>query len=642
MAKVVFRPSGKTIECEVGDNLLEVARRADVYIEAPCNGSKSCGKCKVKLLNGEVKQEISSHLTDEDKANGYILACCSTIISDIEVLTNSSLDMAMRGMKVEGGDTAKDKALFDRAVEIAQTHDLTLETNIKKTCITLDEPTLDDNISDVDRLERHISMNFGKEMTYDIEVLKKMPKAFRENNFEITITYRDFDDRLEIIDVEPGNTEGELYGLAIDIGTTSVVVCLVNMITNEVVEKGASGNGQLQFGADVINRIIYAIKKNNIEKAKAAIVDDTLNMLINELLKESGVKRNNIVSVVASGNTTMATLFLGIYPDFLRLEPFIPPFFKSPKLTAKEVGLDINPSAGVYLSPNVASYVGGDITAGVLAAGIWANEENVLFIDLGTNGEIVFGNQDFMMSCACSAGPAFEGGGISCGMRASAGAIDSVDIDPETLVPTLRTIDNEPAIGICGSGIIDLICEMLKENIIDRRGKIHRDLQNERIRFDENDIGEYVLAFEKDNEHLSSDLFITEVDIDNFIRTKGAIYSGAATLIESLGMDFDCVDKVYIAGGIGNHLNIENSVFIGLLPDIDRDKFQYIGNSSLIGSYLTLLSDEARAKLEEIASIMTYIELSVYPTYMDEFVSCCFLPHTNIDAFPSVKAILEG
>jgi uncharacterized 2Fe-2S/4Fe-4S cluster protein (DUF4445 family) len=311
--------------------------------------------------------------------------------------------MAMRGMKVEGGDKAKDKALFDKAVEIAENHNIKLENNIKKTCITLDEPTLDDNISDVDRLERHISMNFGKQMTYDIEVLKVIPKAFRKNNFEITITYREFDDRLEIIDVEPGNTESELYGLAIDIGTTSVVVCLVNMITNEVVEKGASGNGQLQFGADVINRIVYAIKKNNIEKAKAAVVDDTLNMLINELVKESGVKKNNIVSV-ASGNTTMSTLFLGIFPDYLRLEPFIPPFFKSPKLNAKEVGLDINPSAGVYLSPNVASYVGGDITSGVLASGIWANEENVLFIDLGTNGEIVFGNQDFMMSCACSAG----------------------------------------------------------------------------------------------------------------------------------------------------------------------------------------------------------------------------------------------
>ena len=185
MAKVVFRPSGKTIECEVGDNLLEVARRADVFIEAPCNGSKSCGKCKVKLLTGEVNQEVSSHLTDEDKANGYILACCTTIIGDIEVLTNSSLDMAMRGMKVEGGDKAKDKALFDKAVEIAENHNIKLENNIKKTCITLDEPTLDDNISDVDRLERHISMNFGKQMTYDIEVLKVIPKAFRKNNYYI-------------------------------------------------------------------------------------------------------------------------------------------------------------------------------------------------------------------------------------------------------------------------------------------------------------------------------------------------------------------------------------------------------------------------------------------------------------------------
>ena len=288
MAKVVFRPSGKTIECEVGDNLLEVARRADVFIEAPCNGSKSCGKCKVKLLTGEVNQVVSSHLSDEDKSYGYILACCTTIIGDIDVLTNSSLDMAMRGMKVEGGDKAKDKALFDKAVEIAENHNIKLENNIKKTCITLDEPTLDDNISDVDRLERHISMNFGKQMTYDIEVLKVIPKAFRKNNFEITITYREFDDRLEIIDVEPGNTESELYGLAIDIGTTSVVVCLVDLLTNEVLERASSGNAQIRYGADVINRIVFAVKKDNIKLMQKAVIDETINPLIQSIYDKTG------------------------------------------------------------------------------------------------------------------------------------------------------------------------------------------------------------------------------------------------------------------------------------------------------------------------------------------------------------------
>ena len=641
MAKVVFRPSGKTIECEVGDNLLEVARRADVFIEAPCNGSKSCGKCKVKLLTGEVNQEVSSHLTDEDKANGYILACCTTIIGDIEVLTNSSLDMAMRGMKVEGGDKAKDKALFDKAVEIAENHNIKLENNIKKTCITLDEPTLDDNISDVDRLERHISMNFGKQMTYDIEVLKVIPKAFRKNNFEITITYREFDDRLEIIDVEPGNTESELYGLAIDIGTTSVVVCLVNMITNEVVEKGASGNGQLQFGADVINRIVYAIKKNNIEKAKAAVVDDTLNMLINELVKESGVKKNNIVSVVASGNTTMSTLFLGIFPDYLRLEPFIPPFFKSPKLNAKEVGLDINPSAGVYLSPNVASYVGGDITSGVLASGIWANEENVLFIDLGTNGEIVFGNQDFMMSCACSAGPAFEGGDISCGMRATDGAIEACTIDKETMEPTYKIVGDPGTkpVGLCGSGIIDVISELYICGIINPKGKFIRE--GKRIKHDKYGMGSYILAFEEEAGSVK-DVEITEVDIDNFIRAKGAIFSAIRTMLTSLDFDVSMIDDVYVAGGIGSGINMQNAVNIGMFPDIPIEKFHYIGNSSLTGAYLMLLSTPAEKKTYELAANMTYMELSTVPIYMDEFVGACFIPHTDTSMFPTVMEEVQN
>lgn len=263
----------------------------------------------------------------------------------------------------------------------------------------------------------------------------------------------------------------------------------------------------------------------------------------------------------------------------------------------------------------------------------------MLFIDLGTNGEIVFGNKDYMMSCACSAGPAFEGGGISCGMRASNGAIEKVKIDEKTLNPTLTTIGDADPIGICGSGIIDLICQMILTGIIDRRGKIHRDIDNRRIRFNEYEMGEYVLAF-KEEYNLEQDITVNEVDIDNFIKAKGAIYSGASVLIESLGMDFSVIDKVYIAGGIGNNLNIENSILIGLLPDIEREKFVYIGNSSLVGSYLALISKDAKQKLQDIGNEITYVELSVYPTYMDEFISACFLPHTNIEQFPTVKAIL--
>ena len=641
MVKVTFTSHNKEIYCNKGDKLLDVARDADIFIDAPCNGNVSCGKCKVRLIKGKVDTEKTHHIRDEEWNQGYILACNTKVIEDIDIEVPSKLSSPMYGMKIEGSDKKKDKEVFDRAKKIIEENNFEFKTNIVKTYIEIEEPTLDDNISDIDRIERHVRNNLGyDEIDFTIELLRKVPTVIREDNFKVTITYIKKKNKITILNIESGNTENKLYGVAIDIGTTSVVVCLVDLYTKEIVDKASSGNAQIKYGADVIHRIVYSTKKNGLKELNEAIIEDTINPLLHSIYTKNNVDKDNVVSLVVAGNTTMTSLFLGVYTDFLRQEPFIPPFLKSPRLIGKDVGLKINDSAYVFLAPSVASYGGGDITAGVLSAGIWSSEENVLFIDLGTNGEIVFGNQDYMMSCACSAGPAFEGGGISCGMRASNGAIEKVKIDKETLKPTLTTIGDVSPIGICGSGIIDLICQMLLTGIIDRRGKIHRDIDNERIIFNEYEIGEYVLAF-KEEYNLDHDITINEVDIDNFIKAKGAIYSGASVLIESLGMDFSVIDKVYIAGGIGNNLDIENSILIGLLPDIEREKFIYIGNSSLVGSYLALISKDAKKKLQEIGSEITYVELSVYPTYMDEFISACFLPHTNIEQFPTIKSKLE-
>ncbi|MGL5315816.1 MAG: corrinoid activation/regeneration protein AcsV [Peptostreptococcaceae bacterium] len=641
MIKVNFKSHNKEVYCNKGDNLLEIARKEGIFIDAPCNGNVSCGKCKVKLLNGNVYTEKTLHLKDEEWAQGYILACNTKVIEDIEIELPSKLSSSMHGMKIEGSDKKKDRELFDRARKIIEENNFEFKTNIVKTYIELDEPTIDDNISDIDRIERYVRNNLGyEEIDFTIELLRKVPTVIRENDFKITITYVKKKNKLTILNIEPGNTEGELYGLAIDIGTTSVVVCLVNLYTKDIVDKASSGNAQIKYGADVIHRIIYSAKKNGLKELNDAVVEETINPLLESIYTKNKIDKDNVVSLVIAGNTTMSSLFLGVYTDYLRQEPFIPPFLKSPKLIGKDIGLHVNNSAYVYLAPSVASYVGGDITAGVLSAGLWTSEENILFIDLGTNGEIVFGNKDYMMSCACSAGPAFEGGGISCGMRASSGAIEKVSIDKDTLKPELTIIGESEPLGICGSGIIDLICQMLTKGIIDRRGKIHRDINNDRVRFNEHEIGEYVLAF-KEEYNLENDITVNEIDIDNFIKAKGAIFSGASVLIESLGMDFSVIDKVLIAGGIGNNLNIENSILIGLLPDIEREKFVYIGNSSLVGSYLALISKDAKKKLQDIGNEMTYVELSVYPSYMDEFISACFLPHTNIEQFPTVKELLE-
>lgn len=641
MIKVNFTSHNKEIYCNKGDSLLEIARNADIFIDAPCNGNVSCGKCKVKLIKGNVDTEKTHHIKDEEWEQGYVLACNTKVIEDVEIEVPSKLSSSMHEMKIEGSDNKKDKEIFDRAKKIIEDNNFEFKNNIEKTYIELERPTLDDNISDMDRIERHVRNNLGyKEIDFTLELLKKVPQIIREEDFKVTLTYIKDKNKITILNIEAGNTEEKLYGVAIDIGTTSVVVCLVDLHTNEVIDKASCGNAQIKYGADVIHRIVYSTKKKGLKELNKAIIDETINILLESIYIKNNINKDNIISIVVAGNTTMSSLFLGIYTDFLRQEPFIPPFLKSPKLLGKDIGLNVNSNADIFLAPSVASYIGGDITAGVLSAGIWSSEENVLFIDLGTNGEIVFGNKDYMMSCACSAGPAFEGGGISCGMRASNGAIEKVKIDKETLNPILTTIGNTNPIGICGSGIIDLICQMTLNGIIDRRGKIHRDINNKRIRFNEYEIGEYVLAF-KEEYNLEQDITVNEVDIDNFIKAKGAIYSGASVLIESLGMDFSVIDKVYIAGGIGNNLNIENSILIGLLPDIEREKFVYIGNSSLVGAYLALVSEDAKNKLKNIGNEMTYVELSVYPTYMDEFISACFLPHTNIEQFPTVKSILS-
>ena len=332
----------------------------------------------------------------------------------------------------------------------------------------------------------------------------------------------------------------------------------------------------------------------------------------------------------------MNHLFAGINADYLRTEPYIPAFFKTNSLFASDVGIEINKDAHIIMAPNIGSYVGGDITAGTLVSMIWNRPEFSLFIDLGTNGELVFGNSDFMMSCACSAGPAFEGGDISCGMRATDGAIEACTIDKETMEPTYKVV-GEPGtkpVGLCGSGIIDVISELYMTGIINPKGKFVRE--GKRVRHDHYGMGSYVIAFEEEAGSVK-DVEITEVDIDNFIRAKGAIFSAIRTMLSSLDFDVSMIDDVYVAGGIGSGINMQNAVNIGMFPDVPLDKFHYIGNSSLTGAYLMLLSTAAEKKTYELASNMTYMELSTVPTYMDEFVGACFIPHTDASMFPNVK-----
>ena len=409
---------------------------------------------------------------------------------------------------------------------------------------------------------------------------------------------------------------------------------LTDLETGKLLAKGSSGNGQIRYGADVINRIIEQGKNGGKKKLQHAIVKETLVPIIANLCRTAGISARSILRLCVAANTTMNHLFVGVDAESVRMEPYIPSFFAWEGMLAGDLKLPANPLAPVIIAPNIGSYVGGDITAGTLATGLWDKDEMSLFIDLGTNGELVFGNRDFMMSCACSAGPAFEGGDISCGMRATDGAIEACVIDKETMEPTLTIVGEagQKPVGICGSGIIDIISELFRCSIINARGLFDRE--GDRVKRDAHGMGRYVLATAEESE-TGREISINEVDIDNFIRAKGAIFSAIDTMLQSADMTPECIDKVYVAGGIGSGINMKNSVNIGMLPDVELEKYQYIGNSSLTGAYAMVMSDEAKDKCTELGANMTYLELSTYPGYMDSFVAACFLPHTNSSLFPN-------
>jgi len=421
-------------------------------------------------------------------------------------------------------------------------------------------------------------------------------------------------------------------GVAVDIGTTTVTAAMLELDTGRILAKASAGNQQIRYGADVINRIIQSTREGGREKLRSAVREETLIPLMDSLCASSGKKPEEITRIVIAGNTTMEHLLVGADAETIRVEPYEPEFLELHGKTAGELGLPGRPEAPVVFAPNVGSYVGGDITAGVLTTLLWNQDELILFVDLGTNGELVLGNRDYMLTCACSAGPAFEGGEISCGMRATTGAIQGVLLNEETLEPTYDVVGEpgEKPIGICGSGLIDIISELFRTGAISPKGRYVRE--NRRIGHDEYGVGYYVVAFPEES-GTGRAVTLTEGDIDNFIKAKGALFSATRAMLEGAGLTVDDLQHMMIAGGIGSGIDIEKAITIGMLPKLPLEEFSYIGNSSLTGACAMLLSDEATEKVFELAHNMTYMELSTHPGYMEEFVAACFLPHTDASLF---------
>jgi len=631
--KVLFKPEGKEVTIKEGEHLLQAATQAGIYINSECGGEGVCGRCKVQIVEGEVERKSTSmtFLSPDEIQQGYALACQTEIHNDLVVAIPPQAllegeHILKTGTTLSYSTPEKVRKEFTDQREVSHYYPLT-----RKTFLKLPPPNLNDTLPDQERLFREMRKKEGiTNLDISLQCLRSLPKLLRENNWEVTVTLWEHNGIVEVIHVEPGNTSMNNFGIALDVGTTTVVAELVNLVTGNVLGASAAYNKQIRYGEDVITRIIFACTKDGLSPLNKAIIEN-VNLLIAQLVMENGINKEQITGIIAAGNPTMMHLLMGLNPCHIRLEPYIPASNTYTPIRASDLGITTLPQAVITCMPGVSSYVGGDITAGVLSSGINNSSQISALLDLGTNGEIVLGNSEWLVCCSASAGPAFEGGGLRCGMRATTGAIQKVTIENDEV--KLSTIGGAKARGICGSGLIDLMAEIFRNNIIDPTGKFQRDSENSRIRQREEE-SEFILASAHESD-TGKDIVFTETDIGNVIKSKAAVLSAAKVLIESVGMNFQNLDCIFVAGGFGNYLNIQSAITIGLLPDIPIEKIHFIGNSSLSGARMALLSRHALEESILIAKKMTYFELSVNPKFMDEFIAAMFLPHTNLDLYPS-------
>lgn len=625
---VLFLPDNIEVKITSGSTLIQTAAKAGITLRGACGGKGACGRCKVQVNSGNVTLTGTGKITPEEAAAGWVLACqavpegnVTVFIPEVSRLIEHRvlLDERQSGVvAVLEGETAAVDPLFRREI------------------LRLSAPTLADNTDDYNRLLWTLKRKRGIEKVWtNRRVLKGLPRVLRDANWCVSLDLAQVGGWSEIQGVRPaGKGAEDAFGLAVDIGTTTIAVELVNLTTGTVAGTAGTYNRQAAFGDDIISRIIYATETPGGKAELQRAVIETINGLVTELLQLRKLSPQDVRAAVCAGNTTMIHLFLGLDPTYIRIEPYVPSANMPPPVKAAELGLQMHPDAWVHCLPAVSSYVGGDITAGVKVTGMADAESLALFLDIGTNGEMVLGNRDWLMACACSAGPAFEGSGIACGMRAVDGAIEAVRVLPGGFEVVYETIGNKRPLGICGSGLIDILSSLHRAGVIDRKGRFVKGLTSPRVR-EEEEGPEFVVAWGNETGH-GGDITVTQADIQNVMRAKAAVFAGLKTLMTSVGLEISAVERVFIAGGFGRFINIRDAIAIGMLPDIPRESYTYIGNSALKGARLALLSQKAGEEIKKIARRMTYVELSSGNRFMEEFVSALFLPHTDMSLFPSV------
>ncbi|MDR3135428.1 MAG: ASKHA domain-containing protein [Deltaproteobacteria bacterium] len=621
---ITFLPDNAVIEAEAGETIAEVADKGKIHINASCGGDGVCGRCVVELREGTVQANPGLYLSEEDFSKGIRLACRARVEGPATIF----IPMESRA----------DASFFKKAAQAEE--ELSVESPdpmVRQSCLILEAPDKDDNRSDLDRVNASLAELGLYDNDIDLSALRRMPTTLRESGFKVTVSIfyelplvqPETPPFGRIVAFDVSGSEDDYYGLAVDVGTTSVWIRLVNLATGQVLPSVGDLNDQISYGEDVISRIVFSGKKDGLKRLQNRVIDTINRLLARYEDAYPGYRKKTFLMTVA-GNTTMAHLLVGLDPKNIRLSPYVPPASTWPSIRASFLGINVEPHTVMKVFPSVSSYVGGDIVSGILAAGVFKRPELTLFIDVGTNGEIVIGNEDWMTCAACSAGPAFEGGGVKCGMRAAPGAIESFLYEPSNKRHHLGVIGGVSPSGVCGSGLINVVAELFRGGVLSKQGKVVEG-SSPNVREGEDGL-EYLLS-SADESAGGHDIVLTEIDIENLIRAKGAMFSGYQTLLESVGLEMGDLERVIIAGGFGRSLNIENAITIGLLPFLPVEKFSYIGNSSLTGATLAALSGTMWRKAFEIKEKMTNFELSDTPGYMDRYIASQFIPHTDAHLF---------
>ena len=622
--QIVFEPDGLRSNVNPGVTILEAAKICGIKIRSECGGHGFCGKCKVIAKTPEGLTSLSERekelLSNQEIKKGYRLACQAYIKGNTVIYVPEESRITKRKTLIEG---------VMQEVEISPL--------VEKFYIIIPKPSLQDLRTDFDRMIESLKDIYNLEgLEIPLELLKTLPLKLRDADWKVTATIWN---RKRIISVEPGNTTQKLYGIAIDIGTSKIIGYLVNLLGGKVVATHFIENPQIIYGEDIISRISHVMKNPQTLEEIHSLAIKAINEIILKCCEKADIEQTDIYEAVIVGNTAMHHFFLSINPKYLALSPYVPAIGNSVNVEARELKINICPHGNVHVLPVIAGFVGADAVGDILATKIFEAEKIRLTIDIGTNTEIVLGNKDELFTTSCASGPAFEGMHITHGMKAVEGAIERVKIDPETFEVHYETIGNTEPVGICGSAMVDIVAEMLKTGLIDRTGKFNVNKNTKRFR-KVND--EYVFVIAKSNETKSgTPIIVTQKDIREIQLAKAAIHTGCSILMRKRGVSTSLIDKIFVAGAFGNYLNIENSIIIGLLPDVPSSKVKFVGNAAGSGAIMSLISKKEREKAKEITKRTKYIELAIDPSFHMELAASMYLPHKNLDKFPTVKKLLE-